>query len=421
MPEFTGRIVDSLDSLSRFIGRGTAAVDHEYRLVGHSANAEGLDPVRIASILNRRAPAEAVAWLRSFAIESAVKPVRIPPRPQLKMQARVIAPIRRRSMLLGFLVTNDSPRPLTPIELQEVETCALVLSKYLSALLTAGSRQQNESALELLLRGDASETDLARRLIRAAGFDRELPMRMLHCTIRPVPHSAALAPHVTPLLAAVADGGLGTGSIVKPDGSEAAVLTRLPDDELRALVDRRLHTISRLPEGSLIIGVGDQFQDLRQAHVSWRQAMLGAYLGCQARHREPAVWWQDCGSYRTLLDLVRTPGDTPTGPLRPLLETRSRKTLLQTLEAYLDRGGDARAAAAELVIHRTTLYQRLSRIAQITGLDLHDGDDRLMLHIHLRLWRLRQAVARAQAMMDARFDPPAVTPNGPGPAPALVG
>lgn len=70
------------------------------------------------------------------------------------------------------------------------------------------------------------------------------------------------------------------------------------------------------------------------------------------------------------------------------MATHSRTTLVQTLETYLDRGGDVGAVAAELAIHRTTLYQRLSRIAQITAKDLHDGDDRLLLHIRLRLWRL---------------------------------
>lgn len=122
--------------------------------------------------------------------------------------------------------------------------------------------------------------------------------------IRPVPHSSAPAPQVTPLVDAVAEAGLGAGSVVKPDCSEAAVLTCLPDNELRTLVNGRLRAMSHLPAGSLMIGVSDRFQDLDQAHASWRQAMLGAYLGWQARHLQPALWWQHCGSYRALLGLV---------------------------------------------------------------------------------------------------------------------
>jgi sugar diacid utilization regulator len=61
---------------------------------------------------------------------------------------------------------------------------------------------------------------------------------------------------------------------------------------------------------------------------------------------------------------------------------------LQTLEVYLDRAGDAQATAAELSLARGSLYYRLNRIAAITGADLRSGDDRLMLHVGLKLARL---------------------------------
>jgi len=44
-----------------------------------------------------------------------------------------------------------------------------------------------------------------------------------------------------------------------------------------------------------------------------------------------------------------------------------------------------RRTAAALAIHRQTLYYRLGRIEQLTGLDLGDGGDRLTLHLALRL------------------------------------
>ena len=64
-------------------------------------------------------------------------------------------------------------------------------------------------------------------------------------------------------------------------------------------------------------------------------------------------------------------------------------TLVATLEAYLDRGGDVAAVAAALHIHRTSLYHRLRRIEAIAQASLGDGDDRLRLHIGLRIRRLR--------------------------------
>jgi DNA-binding PucR family transcriptional regulator len=39
-------------------------------------------------------------------------------------------------------------------------------------------------------------------------------------------------------------------------------------------------------------------------------------------------------------------------------------------------------------MHRATLYRRLKRVEEFTGLDLEDGDDRLLAHLSLRLYRL---------------------------------
>jgi DNA-binding PucR family transcriptional regulator len=54
--------------------------------------------------------------------------------------------------------------------------------------------------------------------------------------------------------------------------------------------------------------------------------------------------------------------------------------LARTLRVYLDHGCNGPAASAALHIHRTTLYYRLGRIRELTGLDLDDGRIRLTLH-----------------------------------------
>jgi DNA-binding PucR family transcriptional regulator len=62
--------------------------------------------------------------------------------------------------------------------------------------------------------------------------------------------------------------------------------------------------------------------------------------------------------------------------------------LAETAEVFLDCAGSASRAAAALQIHRQTLYYRLARIGQITGLDLADGETRLLLHSSLKAARL---------------------------------
>ena len=49
---------------------------------------------------------------------------------------------------------------------------------------------------------------------------------------------------------------------------------------------------------------------------------------------------------------------------------------------------DAKATAAALWPHRTSLYYRLRRIEDLAGVDLSRGADRLLCHLALRLARL---------------------------------
>ncbi len=78
--------------------------------------------------------------------------------------------------------------------------------------------------------------------------------------------------------------------------------------------------------------------------------------------------------------------DIPAG-LRGLLDG-GHEQLVLTLETYLDHAGDVKSTAAELWLHRTSLYYRLRRIEEVAGVDLNRGEDRLLCHVALRLSRL---------------------------------
>jgi DNA-binding PucR family transcriptional regulator len=71
-----------------------------------------------------------------------------------------------------------------------------------------------------------------------------------------------------------------------------------------------------------------------------------------------------------------------------LSDPRTRH-LVATLERYLDFAGDTRKTAGSLYLHRTSLYQRLRRVERLAGVDLANGDDRLALHLSLKLARLQ--------------------------------
>ncbi|MEU8568730.1 helix-turn-helix domain-containing protein, partial [Streptomyces pathocidini] len=129
------------------------------------------------------------------------------------------------------------------------------------------------------------------------------------------------------------------------------------------------------PDGAQVPSPG---QRAREAVAAARAARADARLG-------PVAEWSSIGPYRTLTAL--SPGGAPDPAAAPLLRP-AQAQLARTAEVFLDCAGQAGRAAAELGIHRQTLYYRLSRVEKLTGLDLDEGEDRLLLHMALKAARL---------------------------------
>jgi sugar diacid utilization regulator len=72
--------------------------------------------------------------------------------------------------------------------------------------------------------------------------------------------------------------------------------------------------------------------------------------------------------------------------LRPLLEyDRARRThLVATLRAYVDAGFNVTKSAAALYVHPNTVVYRLRRIKQITGRDVHEPNELLVLILSMK-------------------------------------
>ncbi|WP_037571936.1 helix-turn-helix domain-containing protein [Phaeacidiphilus oryzae] len=74
--------------------------------------------------------------------------------------------------------------------------------------------------------------------------------------------------------------------------------------------------------------------------------------------------------------------------MRPRSSPRSPRWSHTTAELYLGLAGDARATATELGLHRASVYHRVRHIEDITGLNLADGQHRLILHVGIKVCRL---------------------------------
>ncbi len=71
------------------------------------------------------------------------------------------------------------------------------------------------------------------------------------------------------------------------------------------------------------------------------------------------------------------------------LDEQERELLLATMRAWFDGGGSAAEAAKALHCHPNTVRYRLSKVTQLTGLDLHVPSDLVHLYLALEATRLQ--------------------------------
>jgi len=137
--------------------------------------------------------------------------------------------------------------------------------------------------------------------------------------------------------------------------------------------------------GPVVAGIAVPHSGLADLATAWQEASAAARSALAEPRLGPVAHWSSIGPYRLLTALPPTASHDPA--VRPLLAP-SHRELAHTAEVFLDCAGQAGRTAAELGIHRQTLYYRLSRVEQLTGLDLDDGEDRLLLHMGLKARRL---------------------------------
>ena len=136
------------------------------------------------------------------------------------------------------------------------------------------------------------------------------------------------------------------------------------------------------------VGVGEVASSLAAAAQSYQEARWAACVAGRVQESGPLARWRDLGVYQLFRGIDERGADVLPAAVKVLLDCPNAEMLLDTLEVYLDTGGDAQATAARLHLARGSLYYRLRRIEESAGVDLSDGRERLTLHLGLKLAKL---------------------------------
>jgi hypothetical protein len=169
-------------------------------------------------------------------------------------------------------------------------------------------------------------------------------------------------------------------------GHALAVLVRLRSaDTLSPALTAAERLRTTAGSDAATAGVATARRGLGALNTAWHEAASAARAARAEPRFGPVGEWSAIGPYRLLTAL---PEDAAHDPVVRGLLAPTHAELARTAEVFLDCAGQAGRTAAALGIHRQTLYYRLSRVEQLTGFDLADGEDRLLLHMALKAARL---------------------------------
>ncbi|WP_329472299.1 helix-turn-helix domain-containing protein [Streptomyces sp. NBC_01723] len=384
-----GDYQELVDEISELLGAPATLENRDFELIAFGAyDSEGdldpsaLDPVRTRSILTRRSTAAVRAWFEGFGITRATGPVRIPPTPEAGVyRGRTCLPVRHRGVVLGYVWLLDTDPGPTERQL----TAAMAVTARIGALLADEAQHGADLSRELraVLTAERDwQRDMAVAELRTALGARADALHAVVC-VAPWPSADPEdAPSVRTVPAATALCTVPWGTA----GESLALLVRLRSaDVLTPATSAAGRLLERARGGGLAAGVSAPRSGLAELGAAWWEASAAARAARAESRFGPVAEWTSIGAFRLLTALPARSAHDPA--LRVLLSPAHRE-LVRTAETYLDRAGQAGRAAAELGIHRQTLYYRLSRVEQLTGLDLDDGEDRLLLHMALKARRL---------------------------------
>ena len=387
MPQ--AEIQSLLEATAATVGAAIVLEDSDQRILAHTEHAGVIDQSRLNFILGRPITDAERDWFGQWARRADVGPVVVPPNPDIGVSAgRLGISVRYNGRHLAYMWL------LIETKLDERKTrVAEAAAHDVGAVLY----RQNQTAAvggELLNRllGSDADSRLAADELRVSG--RLAPSTGVVITVCGLADEALVTPRTSADLSYLASQAMSQilpGRILTCTRvNNLIALTALRDNSEFADQRRFVELMSKSGAavvGDLVFGVGATVR-LEDAKRSFETARRAHWILRAIPELGPTAHWKDLGVHRALALLPA--GDAfETAADERVTILLADATLARTATTFLELAGNVQATAAALHVHRATLYQRLERIEELTGLDLRtNGDHRLVTHFGIKMARL---------------------------------
>ena len=323
-----------------------------------------------------------------------------PPHPRLAVGSpgALVGRIRIGSELLGHVVVDETDPASHDLDVRAVEHAATVLALEIvkERVARATEERLRSDFLADLIDGreDAEERVAERARHHGLALDAEHRVVVVALDERPTytareqvrrAAGAVLSERLPgSLVGEVGD----TVAAAIPSGGDPEVLAHVRD----AVARTRARVAEVAPGLTLSVGIGAVARTARDLPASYADARRCVDVLRRLGRPGETMAADDLGLLGLFVDSARP--DELSALARQVLgpvldrDARSGSALLQTLEAYLEAGCDARACAAALFVHVNTVKYRLRQVEELCGLDLRDAHDLLRVTMARLIVRL---------------------------------
>ncbi len=381
MPEDPSSDLAALDAITEAVESG-AGLPEVVRAAGKALEASlaVTDAWGATLAVAARSPAEERALLSQGEGVSSI-PLRVADAVvgTLHMRAKT-APSASMQRLLVTMIASEVERVRAPERVSETAA-----ADFLGALLRRELTDREElisQARELSLEVADGASVIVARALPQTPTDEGWRAR-----VRAVAERGARAV-VSRSIAALSerDGTVGAEVLLLVPGGEEPVAARAAEAVLRELE-------AALAGYTFALGRSRLAEDPADLPRAVSEALLAANVA-QGGSDGPALAFEQTGAYRLLLsamsenpaELQRFYAET----VEPLVayDEQYETDLMRTLETFLEADGNVAGTAQRLFTHRHTIYYRLERVRDLSGLDVSSSDGREKLSLGLKSMRV---------------------------------
>lgn len=388
-----------VDEVARITGRNVTLDDVFSKVLAYNTSFPTTDRARMEAVLMKSVSAEARVWEAEGDLASRTRPFILPARPEVGFLARVCIPLVHRGLKTGYLwvATSDHNDPPEPI-LEVVLALGDRIEKFSSAVREAIEPATQESvarerALLAALREPGRHEELW-----LSDFLEDGPAQvgvLTHPTLYRRRGAPGIDERTTLLRHAMSEALRAvSGRVVWAPAGNCVVALFGPEIgrvDVSSVMRRfsrvvSLHSVPGL-EGSMDaaeMGMAGKAGNVMELGIRFREALVAL----QARTVDPALpevsTYESVGIYQFLSQLDQK---AKSSRLSAIEASSKGHDQLELLERLYDSDKPRNELAADLHIHRTSLYHRLRSIGKIIDDDPLSSHVRLDLHVALKAQR----------------------------------